>query len=73
VVEKSETAVIDSTAHALKFAGFQELYFENRFPAEFEVQPDPDLINAPVYIHPRELTHVPAPDGFSGATILLLV
>jgi threonine synthase len=33
-VEKSETAVIDSTAHALKFAGFQELYFENRFPEE---------------------------------------
>ena len=60
-VEKSETAVIDSTAHPLKFAGFQALYFENRFPEDFHVRPDPDLINAPVYIHPRDLAHVPAP------------
>ncbi len=58
---KNETAVIDSTAHALKFAGFQDLYFENRFPEDFEVRPDSDLINTPVYIHPKELARVPAP------------
>ena len=56
-----ETAVVDSTAHALKFAGFQDLYFENRMPADFEVVPDPGLINAPVYMHPEGLAEVPAP------------
>jgi threonine synthase len=60
-VADNETAVVDSTAHALKFAGFQDLYFENRMPADFEVVPDPTLINAPVYMHPKGLDQVPAP------------
>ncbi len=37
------------------------MYFEKRFPAEFEIFPDPDLINAPVYVHPKDLAKVPAP------------
>ncbi|MBR9980125.1 MAG: threonine synthase [Desulfatitalea sp.] len=61
VINKNEVAVIDSTAHALKFAGFQELYFENRFPEDYEVRPDPELINAPKYVHPQTLVRVPAP------------
>jgi threonine synthase len=61
IVAGSETAVVDSTAHALKFAGFQDLYFENRMPADFEVVPDPALINAPVYLQPQGLDQVPAP------------
>ncbi len=60
-VEKNDTAVIKSTAHALKFAGFQEMYFEQQFPPEFKIKPDPDLINAPVYVHPKDLKAVPAP------------
>jgi threonine synthase len=60
IVRKSETAVVDATAHALKFAGFQELYFENRFPAEFEITPDGDLINSTVLMRPAAL-EVPAP------------
>jgi len=61
IIGQNDVAVIDSTAHALKFSGFQEMYFENRFPAEFEIFPDPDLINAPVYVHPKDLAKVPAP------------
>jgi threonine synthase len=61
IVGANETAVVDSTAHALKFAGFQDLYFGNRFPAEFEVVPEPGLINVPAYIHPEGLEKVPAP------------
>ena len=60
-VGKDETAVVDSTAHALKFAGFQEMYFENRFPEEFGIQPDPGLINRPVFMCPNDLEKVPAP------------
>jgi threonine synthase len=60
IIEKDDFAVLDSTAHALKFSGFQDMYFENSFPDEYEIVPDPDLINAPVYIHPKEIKKVPA-------------
>jgi len=56
-----ETAIVDSTAHALKFSGFQDMYFQNRFPDGFAVIPDPALVNQPRYIHPKQLEQVPAP------------
>jgi threonine synthase len=40
-------AVLDATAHALKFAVFQEKYFSNSFEPEFEVVPREELRNAP--------------------------
>jgi threonine synthase len=61
MVGADDVAVLDSTAHALKFSGFQDMYFENRFPAEFDITPDPALINKPVFIQPRDLHKVPAP------------
>ncbi len=61
LIGENETAVLDSTAHAIKFSDFQKMYFENSFPAEFEVIPRPDLVNAPVYVHPQDLAKVPAP------------
>lgn len=61
LVAQADTAIIDSTAHALKFAGFQDMYFENRFPDDFDVQPQPSLINRPVFVRPRDLDEVPAP------------
>ncbi len=61
IVSRKETAILDSTAHALKFSGFQEMYFENKFPAGYDVLPDKTLINLPVLIHPEDLDKVPAP------------
>lgn len=61
LVSSKETAVLDSTAHALKFSGFQEMYFENTFPAGYEVLPDKSLINFPILIHPEGPDKVPAP------------
>lgn len=61
VVKEDEVAILDSTAHALKFSGFQEMYFENSFPEEFNVQPDAELINAPVFIKPKDLEEIPVP------------
>ncbi|OQY59246.1 MAG: threonine synthase [Desulfobacteraceae bacterium 4572_88] len=61
IVRDNETAVLDSTAHALKFAGFQEMYFENNFPAEFGISPKPDLVNTPSLVRPDDLEKVPAP------------
>ncbi|MDM8543365.1 threonine synthase [Desulfococcaceae bacterium HSG9] len=50
IIDKNETAIIDSTAHALKFSGFQEMYFARQFPSEFGISYKSDLINAPVLI-----------------------
>ncbi|MEE4609118.1 MAG: threonine synthase [Desulfobacteraceae bacterium] len=60
-VNDGETAVLDSTAHALKFSGFQDLYFSGTFPEDFEVVPDAALINRPVTVQPADLEKVPAP------------
>jgi len=60
-VDGHETAILDSTAHALKFSGFQDMYFQNQFPPEYEVVPDPKLINTPQLVRPADLKHVPEP------------
>lgn len=60
-IEKNETAVLDSTAHALKFSGFQDMYFTDTFPDEYNIKPKQELINCPVYVHPEDLTEVPLP------------
>ena len=60
-VNHDETAVLDSTAHMLKFVSFQEMYFQNRFPPEFEVIPRKELINAPIYVKPDHLHSFPEP------------
>ena len=72
MIHKEEVAVIDSTAHALKFSGFQDLYFENKFPDEFKVNPNIDLINAPVLVRPEDLEKVPAPGNPLGGNDLKL-
>ncbi|NVL90367.1 MAG: threonine synthase [Desulfobacterales bacterium] len=59
IVSKDDIVVLDATAHALKFAGFQEMYFENRFPPEFEITPKKALQNAPRLVRPKDLDTVP--------------
>jgi threonine synthase len=46
-IGRRETAVLAATAHALKFSGFQDMYFQNSFPPEFEVRPRKALQNVP--------------------------
>jgi threonine synthase len=52
-LEKHETAVLDATAHHLKFIGFQQMYFEDSFPPEFEVTPKAAYQNRPQLLTPR--------------------
>ncbi|MGL4208670.1 MAG: pyridoxal-phosphate dependent enzyme, partial [Candidatus Adiutrix sp.] len=52
IVTKGETALINSTAHALKFSGFQNDYFEDRL-GDFDIKANPSLINHPVQIRPK--------------------
>lgn len=47
LISKNERAILDSTAHSLKFAGFQEMYFSNSFPPEYGVTPNSALANQP--------------------------
>ena len=61
IVDSRDIAVLNSTAHAIKFAGFQEMYFQQKFPPDYKISPKPDLINTPVYLHPEDLAKVPAP------------
>ena len=60
-VENNDIVILDSTAHALKFSDFQKMYLENSFPPEFEVLPSQELMNAPIYIYPKDMKRVPAP------------
>ncbi len=60
-VSSDDVAIVDSTAHALKFAGFQDMYFSNSFPPEFGITPDPAIANRPELVRPDDLDAVPAP------------
>jgi threonine synthase len=61
LIASTEIAVLDSTAHALKFAGFQEMYFENQFPPDYHVVPNPQLMNFPKLVKPEDLAQFPQP------------
>ncbi len=50
LIAADEKAVLDSTAHTLKFSGFQDMYFANTFSPEYEITPDSALSNAPVSV-----------------------
>ena len=50
---RDEVAVLDATAHHLKFIGFQQMYFDNSFPPEFEVTPKPEYQNRPQLLTPK--------------------
>ena len=56
---KKERAVVDSTAHALKFAEFQTAYFEDKLREGYEVKAEAGLINRPQDIRPEG---VPLPE-----------
>jgi threonine synthase len=47
LLSRNEVGVLDATAHHLKFIGFQQMYFEDSFPPEFEVTPKAEYRNRP--------------------------
>ena len=53
LISDKEHAVLDATAHALKFAGFQDMYFNDSFPPEYGVTPDKSLANKPELLLPE--------------------
>lgn len=53
VIPKNTVGVLDATAHHLKFIGFQQMYFDNTFPPEFEVTPKAEYQNRPQLLTPK--------------------
>lgn len=47
LLRPNERVILDSTAHALKFMDFQNKYFADSLPPEYEVEPRAELQNAP--------------------------
>ncbi|MDR2572951.1 MAG: threonine synthase [Desulfovibrio sp.] len=47
LVGGGERALLNATAHSLKFSGFQDMYFNDSFPPEYGVKPDKSLANSP--------------------------
>ena len=48
IVDPGDTLVVDSTSHQLKFAEFQRMYFEDNFPAAYEIKTSESLRNSPI-------------------------
>ena len=65
LVSSDEFAVLDATAHALKFSGFQDMYFSNSFPDEFGVTPDMSLANAPELVVDTAVKDTLEPGAFT--------
>ncbi len=47
LVQEHEHSVLDATAHSLKFADFQDMYFNDAFAPEYGVKPHDSLKNSP--------------------------
>lgn len=65
LMEKNERAVLDSTAHSMKFAGFQEMYFNGAVPAEYGINPDPALANLPRTLLPKSARQGLSDDAYA--------
>ncbi|MBN2467421.1 MAG: threonine synthase [Deltaproteobacteria bacterium] len=48
LIPKNATVVVDSTSHQLKFMNFQQMYFDDQYPPEYEISPRKELQNKPV-------------------------
>jgi len=59
-IDKKRTAILDATAHALKFAVFQDKYLFDAFEPEFEVVPRPELLNTPLSLSVPDSVPSPA-------------
>ncbi|MCJ7833434.1 MAG: threonine synthase, partial [Deltaproteobacteria bacterium] len=60
-VSPKERAVLNATAHSLKFSGFQEMYFNNTFPPDFGIHPKKRLQNYPVSLKSIKQDQISAP------------
>jgi threonine synthase len=60
ILGANETVILDSTAHALKFSGFQHMYFEDSLPGEYNISPKEALQNKSILVKPQSVTKFPS-------------
>lgn len=65
LMERDELAVLDATAHALKFSGFQDMYYQKAFGPEYGISPDEQLANAPRLVIGQEEKECLSEDAFT--------
>jgi threonine synthase len=63
VVLENEVAILDATAHAIKFSEFQDLYFKKLIPDAYDIQSDPGYINQPQLIASDDPDLVPSQEN----------
>jgi len=63
-VSRDKTAVLNATAHSLKFQSFQQMYFEDGFPPEYDIVPRPELINRPRQVRGGDISPGADRDAF---------
>ncbi|MBF0259603.1 MAG: threonine synthase [Desulfamplus sp.] len=59
IVTDQETAIVDATAHAIKFSGFQDQYFQKTIPNEYKIEFNQNLINEPCLVMPKNKEKIP--------------
>lgn len=67
LVDSTELAILDATAHQLKFIDFQNMYFQNCFPDSFGVTPDATMANKPELVIGPEKREELAPQEYAVA------
>lgn len=60
IVSSHEIAILDATAHAIKFSEFQDLYFKNAIPKDYKISSNPDFINLPSLVLPDDKDLIPS-------------
>ncbi|XPV77450.1 MAG: threonine synthase [Desulfovibrio sp.] len=68
LIDDEEVAVLDDTAHQLKFIGFQDMYCQKNFPAEYGVSPSDELCNAPELIITPDMKEKLSEEEYTKAT-----
>ena len=67
LVGEDEQLVLDATAHALKFIGFQEMYFDNSFPPEYGIMPRQEYVNRPTLLLKADKMRSLSPEDYTRA------
>lgn len=60
IVSDTDTAILDATAHAIKFSEFQDLYFNKKIPGDYKIESNPDKINLPTLVLPQDPDMTPS-------------
>ena len=63
IVSNDEIAIVDATAHSLKFSNFQNLYFEQKMPEEYNIRHNNSFINLPSLVMPDNGVQVPSQEN----------